>query len=128
MKTGLKKIIASLLVVAFLWSTLSMVQAQAGVGDHKGSMSSGMGHIHSMDGAHRTVADMSMPATADMHCDKAGGMGNDCSSHCSLCCASIAQYRFHSTAYSPGLMPAPAFFVAGIVIPTQDRPPRLTLA
>jgi len=127
MKTGLKKFVAVLLAVVFLWSPLSMVQAQASVVDHNRCVSAGMEQTASLDGAHRVITDMSMPAMDDTHCGIAGGSSHDCG-QCGHCCASIAQYCFPSTAYSSGLMPNPAFFVAGIVIPTQDRPPRLTLA
>jgi len=91
MKIGLKKFVAAFLAVVFLWSTLAMVQAQASMADYTGYMSSGMAEMPAMDGVHRTISDMSIPSTSDMHCDKAGGMGDGCGSHCSLCCASIAQ-------------------------------------
>lgn len=127
MKTGLKKFVAALLAVVFLWSPLSTVQAQAGLVDHQGYMSTSMTEMPAMDGVHRTVSDMSVPTMDDMHCGKVGGTRHDCA-QCNHCCASIAQYCLPSTAYFPGLMPTPAFFVAGIVIPTQDRPPRFILA
>lgn len=129
MKIDLKKIVASLLTVAFLWSTVAMAHAPLGAAGYTGCVSIGMAEMPVIGGSHhRAISDMSVPEMIDMHCDKSGNMGDGCSNHCNLCCASIAQYSFPGTAYTAGPMPAPAFFVAGIVIPTQERPPRLALA